>query len=131
MSIRSSVIEIEDRVVDKVRTLQQPVVEYVRKGKEQAEAQLSKLNYPENLPKPAEVVESGVTFAKGLLDSQREFVSGLVDRVTPLVRPDSQSTSSAKATAEATEDEAAPEPKTKAAPAKPKARSSAKRSTKS
>ena len=130
MSIRSSVIEIEDRVVDKVRTLQQPVVEYVRKGKEQAEAQLSKLNYPENLPKPAEVVESGVTFAKGLLDSQREFVTGLVDRVTPLVRPDSQSTS-AKATAEATEDEAAPERKTKAAPAKPKARSSAKRSTKS
>jgi hypothetical protein len=114
MSILASVTEIEDRVVDTVRTLQQPVVEYVRKGVERAEGRLPKLSYPENLPRPGEVVETQFNFAKALLDSQRDFVNELVDAVSPLVRPETGSATTSASAPEAP----APAPKTQARPAK-------------
>jgi hypothetical protein len=84
-TILTSVTEIEDRIVDTIREMQKPVVEYVRKGVEQAEGRLPKLTYPKGLPKPAEVVDSQVEFAKALLATQRSFVTELVDAVAPLV----------------------------------------------
>jgi hypothetical protein len=103
MTILTSVTEIEDRIVDTIREIQRPVVDYVRKGVEQAEGRLPKLSYPKGLPTPGEVVDSQVDFAKALLDSQRVFVNELVDAVSPLVEGD--------------EDEAVPAPRTTAAPA--------------
>ncbi|MGH9214531.1 MAG: hypothetical protein ACRD2C_28270 [Acidimicrobiales bacterium] len=120
MSILASVTEIEDRVVDTVRNLQQPVVTYVRKGVERAEGRLPKLTYPENLPRPGELVESQVNFAKALLDAQRDFVVDLVDAVSPLVRPE------ADAEAPPASDEA---PKAAATP-KPRAKSTATKAKK-
>lgn len=119
MTILTSVTEIEDRVVDTVRSLQQPVIDYVRKGVERAEGRFPKLTYPESLPKPGEVVESQFNFAKALLDAQREFVNELVDAVSPLVRSESK-TETATATVSDLDAEASaagPSPKTRAKPA--------------
>ena len=85
MTLLTSVTEIEDRIVDTLREIQRPVVDYVRKGVEQAEGRLPKLSYPKTLPKPGEVVETQFGFARALLDTQRTFVSELVDAVAPLV----------------------------------------------
>lgn len=116
MSILTSVTEIEDRVVDTVRSIQHPVVDYVRKSVERAEGRLPKLAYPENLPKPGEVVDSQINFAKALLDAQREFLTELVDAVAPLVQPEGEP---------AAESEATQAPAT-AAPAKPRAKTAKK-----
>ena len=87
-TILDSVTEIEERIVEAVRSIQQPVVEYVSKGVDWAEGRFPKPSYPEGLPKPGEVIESQYNFAKALLDTQREFVSELADAVAPLVRED-------------------------------------------
>lgn len=106
MTILTSVTEIEDRIVDTIREIQRPVVDYVRKGVEQAEGRLPKLSYPKGLPKPGEVLDSQVEFAKALLDTQRTFVSELFDAVSPLVEDEPEA-----------EAESQPAPKTTAAPA--------------
>ena len=114
MSIMASVTEIEERVVDTVRQLQQPVVAYVRKGVERAEGRVPKLTYPESLPKPAEIVESQVNFAKALLDTQRDFVNELVDAVSPMVRSDAAADDAAAPIKTASEAPQAPAPRAKA-----------------
>lgn len=112
MTILTSVTEIEDRIVDTIREIQRPVVDYVRKGVEQAEGRLPKLSYPKGLPKPGEVVDSQFGFAKALLDTQRTFVSELVDAVAPLVEGDEPAAEAAAAPAEPVAE--APKPATKA-----------------
>jgi hypothetical protein len=91
MTILTSVTEIEDRFVAALRDLQRPVVHYVRKGVERAEGRIPRLSYPANLPRPTEVVDSQVEFAKALIDSQRAFARELVDAVAPLVEADEAS----------------------------------------
>jgi hypothetical protein len=130
MTILTSVTEIEDRIVDTIREIQRPVVDYVRKGVEQAEGRLPRLSYPRTLPKPGEVVESQFGFAKALLDTQRTFVSELVDAVAPLVESDEPETAAAPTAEAATPATEAATPatesgskakSTKAAPKTPKA----------
>jgi hypothetical protein len=144
MTILTSVTEIEDRIVEGVRDIQRPVVDYVRKSVEQAEGRLPKLTYPKvsypkvsypkvpypklNLPEVnfpelsyprsfplrdelAEVVETQVAFAKALFETQRSFVTELVDAVSPLV--ETGTTTTATATGPAVADE----PVVKATPA--------------
>lgn len=88
MTILTSVTEIEDRFVAALRDVQRPVVQYVRKGVERAEGRIPRLNYPANLPRPTEIVDSQVEFAKALFDSQRDFARDLADAVAPLVETD-------------------------------------------
>ncbi len=88
MTILTSVTEIEDRFVAALRDVQRPVVHYVRKGVERAEGRIPRLNYPTNLPRPTEFVDSQVEFAKALFDSQRDFARDLADAVAPLVEAD-------------------------------------------
>ena len=123
MTILTSVTEIEDRIVDTIREIQRPVVDYVRKGVEQAEGRLPRLSYPKTLPKPGEVVESQFGFAKALLDTQRTFVSELVDAVAPLVESDEPATAAAPAAESATPatESGSKAKSTKATPKTPKA----------
>jgi hypothetical protein len=109
MSVLTSVTELEDRVVDTVTTIQEPVISYVRKGVERVEGRLPKLSYPKSLPEPTELVDSQFGFVRKLLESQRVFVAGLVDALTPLVRM-----------APTAEPEARTAPKTKVKPASSK-----------
>jgi hypothetical protein len=92
MTILTSVTEIEDRFVAALRDVQRPVVHYVRKGVERAEGRIPRLNYPTNLPRPTEFVDSQVEFAKALFDSQRDFARDLADAVAPLVEPEDDTT---------------------------------------
>jgi len=85
MTILTSVTEIEDRFVAALRDIQRPVVHYVRKGVERAEGRIPRLNYPAQLPRPTEIVDSQVEFAKALIDSQRDFARDLAGAVAPLV----------------------------------------------
>jgi hypothetical protein len=123
MTLLTSVTEIEDRIVDTLREIQRPVVDYVRKGVEQAEGRLPKLSYPKGLPTPGEVVESQFVFAKALLDTQRTFVSELVDAVAPLVESDEpEAAAPAGSATPATEtSKPAAKSRSKAAPKSPKA----------
>jgi hypothetical protein len=102
-TILTNVTEIEDRFVEALRDIQRPVLDYVRKGVERAESRFPKVSYPTNLPKPGEIVDSQVSFAKALFDTQRDFARGLVDAVSPLVDAD--------------DDAPAPKPAAKAKPA--------------
>ena len=85
MTILTSVTEFEDRFVEAIRDIQRPVLDYVRKGVDRAEGRIPRLSYPANLPKPNEIVDSQVGFAKALIDAQRDFARELVDAVAPLV----------------------------------------------
>jgi hypothetical protein len=87
MTIMTSVTEIEDRFVAALRDIQRPMVDYVRKGVERAEGRIPRLNYPAQLPRPTEIVDSQVEFAKALIDSQRDFARDLAGAVAPLVEP--------------------------------------------
>src|SRR6266496_3986670 len=95
MTILTNVTEIEDKFVEALRDIQRPVLDYVRKGVERAEGRVPRLSYPANLPKPTEIVDSQVGFAKALFDTQRDFARGLVDAVSPLVEGDDEPTSPA------------------------------------
>jgi hypothetical protein len=88
MTILTSVTEIEDRFVAALRDVQRPVVHYVRKGVERAEGRIPRLSYPAGLPRPTEIVDSQVEFAKALIDSQRDFARSIADAVAPLVEAD-------------------------------------------
>jgi len=88
MTILTSVTEIEDRFVAALRDVQRPVVHYVRKGVERAEGRIPRLTYPAGLPRPTEIVDSQVEFAKALIDSQRDFARNIADAVAPLVEAD-------------------------------------------
>jgi hypothetical protein len=125
MTVLTSVTEIEDRIVDTIREIQRPVVDYVRKGVEQAEGRLPKLSYPKGLPTPGEVVESQFVFAKALLDTQRTFVSELVDAVAPLVENDEPEVAAPAGSATPATETPTPAAKSrgkaKAAPSSPKA----------
>lgn len=88
MTILTSVTEFEDRFVEAIRDIQRPVLDYVRKGVERAEGRIPRMSYPANLPKPNEIVDSQVDFAKALIDAQRDFARELVDAVAPLVEPE-------------------------------------------
>jgi hypothetical protein len=88
MTLLTSVTEFEEKVVTTIRDLQRPVVGYVRKGVERAEGRIPRLSYPAAFPRPTEIVDSQVGFAKALLDSQRDFARDLADAVAPLVEAD-------------------------------------------
>jgi hypothetical protein len=83
-NILSTVTEAESKVVDTVRSFQEPVVEYVRKGVELADSRLPEITYPGSLPKPGEILDSQFDFLKSLLDAQHDFVKAIVDTVAPL-----------------------------------------------
>lgn len=107
MSILTSVTEIEDRFVVGLKSIQEPVVSYVRKGVERVEGRLPKLTIPSipampsNLPKASDVVDSQIDFAKALLENQRSFVNDLVDAVAPLTRTEEPKPETPKATSSA------------------------------
>jgi hypothetical protein len=133
MTILKEVNEIEGKVVDTVRSIQRPVVDYVRKGVDLAEGllpTLPKATYLQNLPDPAEVVSSQIDFAKALLDAQRDFVTEIIEAVSPLVMGSAEQVPVEEAPKPTVAAEPEPAPKTSAAPAaKPAAKRSTTRST--
>jgi hypothetical protein len=85
MTILTTVTDAEAKVVDAVRELQGPVVEYVRKGVDLAGERLPQVSYPATLPKPIEVIDSQYEFVTALLAAQHELVKAVAETVAPLV----------------------------------------------
>jgi hypothetical protein len=96
-----------------------------------AEGKLPKMPYPKRLPPPADLVRARFDFARALLDAQRDFVSGIVQAVTPLVTtarrddaaaaaPGDAGAGGAGAGAAGAAESAEPAPKTAAEPAAPR-----------
>jgi len=85
MTILTTVTDAEAKVVDAVRELQGPVVEYVRKGVDLAGERLPKVSYPATFPKPVEVLDSQYEFVTALLAAQHDLVKAVAETVAPLV----------------------------------------------
>jgi hypothetical protein len=85
MTILTTVTDAEAKVVDAVRELQGPVVEYVRKGVDLAGDRLPKVSYPATFPMPIEVIDSQYEFVTALLAAQHELVKAVAETVAPLV----------------------------------------------
>jgi hypothetical protein len=83
-SILTTVTEAETKVVETIRSWQQPVVGYVRKGVELVDDRFPEITYPSSLPRPGKVIDSQVDFFKALLDAQRDLVKAVVGAVAPL-----------------------------------------------
>jgi hypothetical protein len=98
MSVLTTVTEAETKVVDTVKGLKQPVVDYVSKGVEYAEGRVPKLTYPDTLPKPVDVIDSQYDFVVSLISAQHELVKAVVETVSPLVGAGKAHTPAAKAT---------------------------------
>jgi hypothetical protein len=81
--ILTTITDTEAKVVATVRSWQEPVADYVRKGVAFADAKLPDLDlrYPENLPSPSKVVDTQVDFLKSLLDAQRDIAKAVVGQV--------------------------------------------------
>ncbi|HZM30122.1 MAG TPA: hypothetical protein VFB77_06505 [Acidimicrobiales bacterium] len=85
MTFLTTVTDAETKVVDAVRDLQAPIVEYVRKGVALADDRLPNVTYPANLPRPTEVIDSQYEFVTALLEAQRDIVKAVAEAVSPLV----------------------------------------------
>ena len=83
--IFATVTDVETKVVETVRKLQEPVVAYVRKGVAYADDKLPTFEYPGSFPSPSKVIDSQVDFLKSLLDAQRDVAQAVVRTVKPLV----------------------------------------------
>src|ERR671910_513961 len=83
--IFATVTDVETKVVETVRKLQEPVVAYVRKGVAYADDKLPTFAYPESFPSPSKVIDTQVDFLKSLLDAQRDVAQAVVRTVKPLV----------------------------------------------
>ena len=66
--------ELQDKVLETVRTSQDNVADAVKGITEK----LPSLPYPEQLPKPAEIVERAFGFATQVVEVQRAFVNKVV-----------------------------------------------------
>jgi hypothetical protein len=85
MTFLTTVTDAEAKVVDAVRELQGPVVEYVRKGVDLAGERLPKVSYPATFPKPVEVIDSQYEFVTALIAAQHDLVKAVAETVAPLV----------------------------------------------
>jgi len=96
--IFTAVTDAEAKVVDTVRNLQGPVVDYVRKGVKFADDRLPDFTYPASFPAPGKLVDTQVDFLKSLLDAQRDLVKAVLKTVSPLVNTPAKSTAASPKT---------------------------------
>lgn len=79
--------DLEDQVIEVVKSVQEPVVETVGKAVARLEEVLPELPAVpalDRLPEISEVVDQQFGFAAKLLENQREFVAALIDAVKPI-----------------------------------------------
>jgi hypothetical protein len=87
--LMDTITQVEDQIVDTLKSAQQPAVDAVRRAAEYV-ADLLPENRPEvpfaeQLPAPAELVENAYAFAQTLLDVNHQYAKALLDAVSPLI----------------------------------------------
>ena len=88
MELIANLTKAEDSILDTIKSVQEPVVGYVRQAVEFIDArlpELPELPFAETLPQPVALVDNGFGFAKDLLDVNYQFAKALVAAVTPLL----------------------------------------------
>lgn len=99
--ILTTVTDAEAKVVGTVRELQKPVVEYVRKGVQFADAKLPDFSYPTNFPAPTKLVDTQAQFLKSLIDAQADLAKAVIKAVSPLASNPSKVAPATKAATKA------------------------------
>jgi hypothetical protein len=77
----------EEKVLDALVGVQEPVVDYVRKAVEYVESAVPALptkDMAENLPTVKQVVDTQFAFAAKVIDNQHRFVSDLLEATKPV-----------------------------------------------
>ena len=72
------ITDVQDRVLDAVRTSQDAVVDAVKTVADKLPS-WSELPYADRLPAPGEVVDRAFGYAEQVIDTQREFAKKLVE----------------------------------------------------
>lgn len=72
------ITDVQDKVLDAVRTSQDAVVDAVRTVADKLPS-WSDLPYTDQLPAPGEVVDRAFGYAEQVIDTQREFAKKLVE----------------------------------------------------
>lgn len=72
------ITDVQDRVLDAVRTSQDAVVDAVKTVADKLPS-WSELPYADQLPSPGEVVDRAFGYAEQVVETQREFAKKLVD----------------------------------------------------
>ncbi|MGH9186387.1 MAG: hypothetical protein ACRD0U_11325 [Acidimicrobiales bacterium] len=88
MELITNLSKVEDQIVDTIKSVQEPVVEYVRKAVEFVDGQLPELPelpFTAQLPTPEALVDNGYGFVTELLKVNHEFVKAIIAAVSPLL----------------------------------------------
>jgi hypothetical protein len=85
MSVLTTVTAVETEVVDTVKSLKKPLVDYLSKAVEFAEGKVPQVSYPTALPEPVELLDSQYEFITALLAAEHDLVKAMVQTLAPLV----------------------------------------------
>jgi hypothetical protein len=85
MNVLTTVTDVEAKVVDTVKSLKKPAVDYMGKGVEFMEGWVPQVSYPTALPEPVELLDSQYEFITALLAAEHDLVKAMVQTLAPLV----------------------------------------------
>jgi len=87
-TILDTVTQAEDKVLETIGSVQEPVVEYVKKAVDYVNGVLPEdrptLPFADQLPSAAEIVDTQFAFATKLLKAQHDFAKAIVEATAPL-----------------------------------------------
>jgi hypothetical protein len=85
-TILDTITEYEEKALELLVQIQEPVLEYVKKAVDFIESRLPEQRFelPETLPAPTAVVATQFAFAKKVLANQEKFAKNVVKTVAPL-----------------------------------------------
>lgn len=103
MSVLTTVTDVETKVLDTVKSLKKPLVDYTSMGVKFTEGWMPQVSYPKGLPEPVELLDSQYEFVTALLAAEHDIVKAMVKTLAPLVgvgaKPKGRTVKATKATA--------------------------------
>ena len=82
--VLDTVVDYENKFVDFVKSVQEPVTDTVKKIVEFADDRLPEISYPSQLATPLEVLETQLTFARKLVEANGQLAKSVLVTVAPL-----------------------------------------------
>ena len=83
-TVLDTVVDYENKIVDFVKNVQEPVTDTVKKVVDFADDRLPEITYPSQLPTPFEVLDTQLTFARKLLEANGQLAKSVLVTVAPL-----------------------------------------------
>jgi hypothetical protein len=82
--VLDTVVEYENKFVELLEKAQQPVNDAIRKAVEFADERLPEVEYPATLATPLEVLDTQITFARKLLETNAELAKSVLVTIAPV-----------------------------------------------